>query len=156
MFIQIRAFKEGDEDELRSLFFNSIHNACKKDYSPQQLAAWAPEQYDESQWHERIRKINPFIAHNGQQIVGYADVQSDGYIDHFFCHYQFQGKGVAKALMSTLMNIAQKKQLPRLHAQVSKTAKPFFEYIGFQVINPQQVEVRGEMLTNYVMEFRLW
>ena len=54
--------------------------------------------------------------------------------------------------MQTLLDAANKKRLERLYSHVSITAKPFFEHFGFKVVNPQQVEIRGEILTNYVME----
>ncbi|TMN96988.1 hypothetical protein CWB66_17410 [Pseudoalteromonas sp. S558] len=42
--------------------------------------------------------INPFVAILNGEVVGHADVQGDGYIDHFFCHWKHQGKGIGKAL----------------------------------------------------------
>ena len=86
-----------------------------------------------------------------EQIAGCPDVQKDGDIDHFFCHWQYQRKGVGKALMHTLIQTGKANDISRLYAQVSITAKPFFEHFGFQVIK-QQVENRDEILTNYIME----
>ena len=63
-----------------------------KDYSESQVQAWAPDNYDTSVWYERISSINPFVAVLEGEIVGYADIQDDGYIDHFFCHWKHQGK----------------------------------------------------------------
>ena len=44
---------------------------------------------------------------------------------------------------------------PRLFTEASKAARPFFEAQGFSVVAEQEVEVRGERLTNYRMEKRL-
>lgn len=152
MAVVIRPFQIGDEDALRELFFQSIHQSCQADYSSAQLAAWAPKDYDTALWKQRIGKINPFIATLDKHIAGYADLQLDGYIDHFFCHPQFRGRGVAKALMAAILSKAQQLSYPRLYSQVSITAKPFFEYSGFQAVREQQVEVRGATLSNYLME----
>ena len=153
MFI-IRKFQKGDELYLREIFFNTIRNVNIKDYSPLQVQAWAPENYDTSIWYERIKAIEPFIAILDGEIVGYADIQSDGYIDHFFCHWKHQGKGVGKKLMQKIIAVGQQKGIERFYAHVSITAKPFFEHFGFLMVNPQQVEVRGQILINYVMEKR--
>jgi putative acetyltransferase len=47
-----------------------------------------------------MSSINPFIAETDGVIAGYSDLQSSGLIDHFFCHHNYQGCGVGKALMS--------------------------------------------------------
>ncbi len=152
MRLTIRKFQRGDESDLRAIFFNTIRNVNIRDYSESQIQAWAPDNYDSSAWHERISSINPFIAVLEGEIVGYADVQDDGYIDHFFCHWNHQGKGIGKALMQELIATGQKKSLERLYSHASITAKPFFEHFGFKVVKSQQVEIRGQVLTNFIMD----
>lgn len=148
----IRKFQNGDESALREIFFNTIRNVNINDYSEAQVQAWAPDDYDQSEWCKRISSINPFIAILDSKIVGYADIQDDGYIDHFFCHWDHQGKGIGKALMQKLTAAGQKKRINRLYSHASITAKPFFEHFGFKEVKKQQVKIRGQVLTNYVME----
>jgi len=150
--INIRNYQDGDEQALRAIFFNTIRAINTRDYTEQQMAAWAPENYDKALWLERIRGINPFIAILDEEVVGYCDLQDDGYIDHFFCHWAHQGKGIGKALMNRLIDSATERNIRRLYSQVSITAKPFFEHFGFTVVKPQRVEIRGVSLTNFVME----
>jgi len=150
--LNLRKFQKGDESDLREIFFNTIRNVNIKDYSELQVRAWAPDNYDISAWYERISSINPFVAILDGEIVGYADIQDDGYIDHFFCHWKHQGKGIGKALMQELILTGQKKRIDRFYSHASITAKSFFEHFGFQMVKSQQVEVRGQVLTNYVME----
>ena len=40
----------------------------------------------------------------------------------------------------------------RLHAEVSITARPFFEAMGFRVVRDDVFRVRGAELQNYIME----
>lgn len=54
--------------------------------------------------------------------------------------------------MLALLEHSRTTNITRLFSHVSKTAKPFFERFGFDVIKEQQVNVRGEVLTNYLME----
>ncbi|KGJ87530.1 GNAT family N-acetyltransferase [Colwellia psychrerythraea] len=150
--LTIRKFQSGDESALRDIFFNTIRNVNIKDYSEVQVQAWAPDDYDQSDWHERISSINPLVAVLDSEIVGYADIQDDGYIDHFFCHWNHQGKGIGKALIQELFAVGQKKGMNRLYSHASITAKPFFEHFGFKKVKKQQVKIRGQVLTNYIME----
>ena len=150
--VTIRKFQKGDESNLRDIFFNTVRHVNIKDYSAFQVKAWAPDDYDQSEWYKRISAINPFVAILDSEIVGYADVQDDGYIDHFFCHREHQGEGIGKALMQKLILTGQQNGNSRLYSHASITAKPFFEYFGFQMIKPQQVKIRDQVLTNYIME----
>lgn len=148
----IRAFQQGDESALRNIFFNTVRQINSNDYSAAQVQAWAPDNYDASAWSERISAIKPFVAVLADKVVGYADVQADGYIDHFFCHWQYQGKGIGKALMTKLILTGQQQGITRLYAHASITAKPFFQHYGFTEVKRQQVPIRGQVLTNFVME----
>lgn len=148
----IRKFQQGEESTLRDIFFNTVRHVNIKDYSELQVKAWAPDYYDQSEWCKRISAINPFVAVLDNEIVGYADVQDNGYIDHFFCHWNHQGKGVGKALMQKLIVAGQQKGNARIYSHASITAKPFFEHFGFEMVKSQQVNIRGQVLTNYVME----
>ena len=148
----IRPFKATDAPALRALKYATIRQVNRKDYTEQQLQAWAPDEYDESEWLARISAMNPLVATLDGVIVGFADVQDDGYIDHFFCHVDYQGQGIGKALMNEILAISQLKSVKRLYSHVSITARPFFEHYGFYVVREQQVDIRSELLTNFVME----
>lgn len=54
--------------------------------------------------------------------------------------------------MQKLLAVGISNEVARFYAHVSITAKPFFECMGFTQVNEQQVDVRGQTLTNYVME----
>jgi putative acetyltransferase len=152
MEISIRQFKQEDADTLHQLFYHTIRHVNCRDYSQAQVEAWAPTDYDKTQWNKRIAEINPFVVEYEGVIVAYADIQPNGYIDHFFCHHQYQGKGIARQLMQHLHQQAKEMKLDKAFAHVSITARPFFEKAGFRVVKAQQVPIRGLILTNYVME----
>jgi len=150
--ITIRKFEIGDEGYIWNVFYSSIHQICSKDYSRDQVEAWAPKHLDSNIWRQKIQSICPFVAVLENTIVGYADIQPDGKIDHFYVHGNHQSKGIGKALMSNIFEKATK--LDRLYSEVSHTAKPFFIKYGFNVIKQQQVQIRGMTLTNNIMEHR--
>ncbi|MFT4930015.1 MAG: putative acetyltransferase [Phenylobacterium sp.] len=150
--LSIRKLNSGEEQALWQIFFHTVRNINIRDYSQAQVEAWAPDGYDENYWLPRIAKINPFVVVLGGEVVAYADIQPTGYIDHFFCHHQHQGKGIGKALFNHLLETAKKQNITKLTTHASKTAKPFFEKLGFSLIKPQQVDVRGQTLENYVLE----
>lgn len=54
--------------------------------------------------------------------------------------------------MEHVFTIGQIRGVSRYFSEVSITAKPFYERMGFKVVNDQQVDMRGVTLTNFVME----
>jgi N-acetylglutamate synthase-like GNAT family acetyltransferase len=54
--------------------------------------------------------------------------------------------------MCTIEKEAKEKLLPRIYAEVSITAKPFFITKGFEVVKQQTVQIRGVNLINFIME----
>jgi putative acetyltransferase len=152
MEILIRKYVNGEEPILRELFFQTIHDVNVKHYTEQQVNAWAPKHYDKAEWFNHVESTQPYVAVVEDDIAGYADVQQDGYIDHFFCHSRYQGQGIGAALMNELLNKGRELDVKRFYSQVSITAKPFFEKFGFRVLRSQSVCIRGVNLTNYMME----
>ncbi len=151
----VRKYKKGDEKAIWQIKHDTIRKVNINDYSEQQVQAWAPDIYDEERWTKRINEMNPFVAEIDGIIVGYANIQSDGYVDHFFCHFEYQGQGVGKSLMQSILDKAQAEGINRLYSHGSITAKPFFEHFGFIAVKKQNVQIRGQILTNFVMENNL-
>ena len=152
MKIEIRDYVEADAQALWDIHFYTIRNINIRDYSQTQVEAWAPERFDLDIWNKRMNGLSPFVAEIDGVIVGYTDLQPNGLIDHFFCHHEYQGQGVGKALMNHVLKIGFQRGIERFNSEVSITAKPFYEHFGFSVKRAQEVEIRGQKLRNFVME----
>lgn len=153
--MEIREFKPGDEAALFRVFFTAIHEVAARDYSREQVAAWAPADFDMGLWAGRMQEIRPFVAVLGSEIVGYADVQSDGYIDHFFVSGFRPRQGIGKRLMARIHEEAGALGLAELTSNVSKTAEPFFALHGFHVVERGFPVRRGVTLQNALMRKKL-
>ena len=150
--IEITPYRIGVCADLHRIFFDTVRTINIRDYNQAQVEAWAPSDSDLSSWEARIESIKPYLATVNGEIAGFADLQEDGYIDMFFCRADMQGMGVGRALMSRLIEEAQSRNIAVLYSNVSITARPFFEKFGFAVLNPQEVQVGGQILLNYKME----
>ncbi|TXD56100.1 GNAT family N-acetyltransferase [Ralstonia sp. TCR112] len=149
--VVIRAFRPGDEPLLHAVFHSAVHGIASRRYSPEQCEAWAPTDYDVAQWGERIRRIQPFVVERARRPVAYADLQANGYIDHFFVSGDHARQGIGQQLMSHILGLAAQRDVPRVQAHVSLSAEPFFARNGFEVIARQTVTVRGVLLDNALM-----
>jgi putative acetyltransferase len=150
--IRVRNFEAKDVEVTWDLKFNTIRNVNIRDYTAAQTKAWAPDNFDLMRWQKRVTDMNPFVAEIDGHVVGFADLQEDGYIDHFFCHSEYQGQGVGRSLMEHILEAGRLNGVSRLYSQVSLTAREFYEYFGFVVVEKQQVEINGVELTNFIME----
>lgn len=150
--IKIRQYKNSDAQTTWDLFYNTVRKVNICHYTYDQVQAWAPDVFKKKEWTQRMRRLNPFIAELNGVVVGYADLQSDGLIDHFFCHHQYQGLGIGAQLMQHILSEGHKNGITRYYSEVSITAKPFYERFAFTVISEQTVQVRGQTLTNFMME----
>jgi putative acetyltransferase len=151
----IRPFREGEEEALRRVFYAAVHGLACRNYSAEQLAVWAPEEYDRAKWSARIGHNQPFVAEAGGQIVGFGDVQPDGYIDQLFVAPAAAGQGMGSALLQAIEARARERGLERLFSNVSLTAQPLFTRHGFQIEAEQTVIVAGVELRNARMVKRL-
>jgi len=150
--IDLRDFRPGDEAALRAVFESAVHEVAIRDYTRAQVDAWAPREHDTQAWAVRMQALRPVVAVVDGVVCGYADLQPDGDIDHFYVAAHAGGRGVGGALMRRILACAaQAPSITQLHAQVSVTAQPFFEHFGFQVVQHQVVEVRGVPLRNALM-----
>lgn len=144
----IRTYTSADCPEIMKLFYQTVHTVNAKDYTQEQLDAWAPRKLDEEQWDLSLQKHYSLVAVEKDKIVGFGDMDSDGYLDRLYVHATCQRQGIATVICDRLEQLCEGK----ITTHASITAKPFFESRGYRVIRPQTVERNGVKLTNFVME----
>ena len=145
----LRAYRPDDCAALVTLFRETVHAVCRRDYTQEQLDAWAPSDIDETEWDRSFCAHRTVVAQAGAQIVGFGDIDATGYLDRLYVHRCWQGRGVAAAICDAL---EQGVRAPKVTTHASITARPFFEHRGYRMVREQRVERRGIWLTNYLME----
>lgn len=145
----IRPYRSADCPALAELFYETVHTVCARDYTPEQLDAWATGEVDLTAWDASFLAHRTLAAVEGETIVGFADMDGSGYLDRLYVHRDFQRRGVASALCDAL-EAASAAETFTTHA--SRTARPFLEHRGWRVVREQTVFRRGVALTNFVME----
>ena len=148
----IRLFQEQDSEQIAQLFHDTIREVNIRDYLPAQVQAWAPVDLYFTDWTEDCSSNFTYVAEEENKIIGFAQLETDGHIDCFFCHKDYQRCGVGTRLYRAIEAKALELKIERLFVEVSITARAFFKSRGFSVVKEQQVTCRGEKLTNFVME----
>lgn len=150
MQIRLRRYRPEDCPLLGQLFYDTVHTVNAVDYTPEQLAAWAPELPDMEQWNRSFLEHTTFVAETEGVIAGFGDIDGTGYLDRLYVHRDYQKKGIGRALCDALERSVGEAE--RIVTHASLTAKPFFLRRGYLVKKEQQVEKNGILLTNFVME----
>lgn len=149
--MRVRKFRVGDEAALFKIFYSAIHQVASRDYSAAQIEAWAPADLDFGNWEERMRGIDPFVVDTDGLLIAYADIQENGYIDHFFVSGDHPRQGAGRLLMGAIHEKANSYRLETLTSDVSRTAQPFFEHFGFEVVEQRSPKIRGVVVPNALM-----
>ena len=145
----VRPYQAEDIDDIVQLFYDTVHTINARDYTQQQLDVWATGEVDRAGWNESFLSHTTAVALVNNRIVGFGDMNANGYLDRLYVHKNFQRIGIASAICQWLEDKIRSNQYVT-HASI--TARPFFEAIGYIVIKQQQVERQGVFMTNFVME----
>lgn len=127
--MEIRTYRQEDLKEIAALFYNTVHTVNAADYTEQQLDAWADGNIDYAAWNQSLQEHMTLVAvmppekESGiEQIVGFADMDSTGYLDRLYVHKDFQRHRIASELCDRLEQAVDAENFTT-HASI--TAKPF-------------------------------
>ncbi len=146
--IILRAYQPEDCEKMGKLFYETVHTVNAKDYTKEQLDAWANGKLDLEQWNQSFLEHDTIVAVQKENIVGFGDMVPTGYLDRLYVHKDYQRRGIATMICDML----EKNRPGQFVTHASITARPFFEKRGYHVVKEQQVEREGIYLTNYVMK----
>lgn len=145
----LRRYRQEDCLSVIRLFHDTVHAVNSRDYSPEQIAVWAPSSVDEKKWNTSLLSHCSFLCFEEDELLGFGDIDETGYLDRLYVSKDHQGRGIATLLCDTLESCG---TFDRIITHASITARPFFEGRGYVVLKEQMVERSGVLLTNFIME----
>lgn len=151
----LRPYTAADLDVLIALFRDSVRRVARRDYSLDQVLAWAPHDLEREEWTLRLAAGSTWVAAHGDRAAGFITLEPDGHLDMLYVHADWQRRSIATRLLSRVEASARSQGLARLFTEASITARPFFERRGFRVVEAQTVTRRGQELVNFRMLRRL-
>ena len=150
-----RPFTPVDAPALLDLFRDTIRQVNRRDYSAEQIRAWASEAIDPGEWAARFEDRFVIVAWDEGRPVGFIELEPDGHIDRMFVAAEWTGRKIGSVLLAVVVAEARTRELARLFVEASITARPFFERHGFVTLAEQTVLLRGVEFINYRMERHL-
>lgn len=148
----VRPYRTADAAPTLALFLAAITETASADYTPEQVEAWAAaDERDVATWDEQLHTRDTVVAVVDGAVAGFSDVDADGFVTMMFVSPVLQRRGVARALLGEVEVRARRLGATTLAADVSVTARPFFEAHGFVVVRQQRPVRRGVELVNFRM-----
>mgnify|MGYP003575755840 FL=1 len=153
--LRVRPGTAADAPALSALYEASVRGLGARDYSTEQVEAWAsltppPEALAGRMADGRMRLVAEL-----ETVAGFIDVEADGHVDLLYVAPEAAGQGVARLLLETAEALAAAQGVTRLYAEASETARPVFERLGFRVTARRDFEVAGVPIHNWAVEKRL-
>lgn len=146
----IRKMETKDIPEVISLIYESVNSTCNKDYSPEQLEAWAPKHFNEKKFSDSLYGCFNRVMISDGTISGFISVCSDGYINRLYTHSKYQNMGIASRLLEEAEKWALSMGLDSFYLDASITARKFYINRGFKDYGESLLE-RGNVVINAVL-----
>ena len=152
----IRQAVPADFPALRALFRDTVLRVNCRDYTREEVEDWAACAERVTPEAEPMRDQQVLVAETAAGLMeGFASVSAAGHLHMLFVHNAFQRRGVGTALYARAEALARQGGARVMTAEVSRTAKPFFERQGFRVDREQTRQARRLWLVNYAMSKRI-
>lgn len=155
--VTVRAYRPDDAAATLAAFDKAIRVTAAQFYDQTQIDAWAPgTDVDLDAWNARRAKAWTVAAELDGRVVGFADLADGGLLDLLFVHPDAGGRGVARALVTAVLDHAREVGPARVVTHASRAACAAFERFGFVVdAENSQNMVRGVCVPNYDMHIDL-
>jgi putative acetyltransferase len=149
--LNLRTATLSDLPELQELFVNTIKNTCKQDYNEAQIKAWVSGIKKKDRWEVMIERQFVIIAEKEGEIIGFGSLDGGDYLDFLYVHHDYIGRGIATTIFIELQKKSNRLGHLLMRSDVSITARPFFEKMGFKVVRKNVNIIDGVEIINYHM-----
>jgi len=95
----IRPYIDNDAADLIALFTETVRRINIRDYTPEQIAVWAPKETDRVAWKERFSRCMTLVAEDERGIAGFGQLEVNGHIDCFYVAHDRIGSGIGSMLL---------------------------------------------------------
>lgn len=151
MTFPLRPFLPTDTPVLAEIFREAIYELAQEDYDEDQRIAWMSAAQDEDEFGARLESQLTLVALDAGEPAAFVSLKDNIEVDMIYVLPGFAREGAGSALMDAIIKIASARGAAFLTADVSDTAKPFFEQLGFVAERRNMKMIEGEALGNMTM-----
>ena len=154
--VTIRKGKIEDKQQVNLAHKRSIREVCSKDYNEEQVRIWSDVTYDQEIWNRSIQNDIYYVLEKDGTIEGFihgrVHPDNTGEIMGLYFTPEVIGLGYGRKVFDLVMNDIKSSSPSRVIISGTKTARPFYEAMGFTVVEIKQSNIRGTMIETNEME----
>jgi ribosomal protein S18 acetylase RimI-like enzyme len=130
----IRPGLEADADAILELHVRAIREICSRDYTPEQIEAWAGPKLA-AHYLEPIRGQRLLVAELGGRVVGMGDYHvTTNEICAVYVDPDFGGQGIGRALFQAVTNALRARGFTEAVLDASLTSVGFYQAMGCRIV----------------------
>ncbi|MBK8461936.1 MAG: GNAT family N-acetyltransferase [Nigerium sp.] len=150
--IQVRGYTQADAASTLRVFREAVTITGAQRYTSEQTAAWAgPLDDDLPAWHASRASRPTIVAVADGEVIGFSDVNAEGYLHMLFVSPRFGRRGVATRLLAEVESRACAAGVGSLTVSASLLVRPLLERHGFVVESELAPQINGVTLTSFAM-----
>lgn len=150
--IQVRDYTEADAAPTLKVFRDAVTVTGAQRYTAEQVVAWAgPPEDNLPSWHAARSVPATIVAVIDDTVIGFSDLDEQGYIDMLFVSPEFGRRGVASRLLDEVESRARTAGLDALTVSASLLLRPLLERRGFVVEKQLAPVVNSVSLVSFAM-----
>jgi putative acetyltransferase len=178
--IKLRTAVFDDIPKIVEMYRATVHSVNASDYTPAQIKVWADGAVNYPRWEKAIddqyfilaeiqntpmnhKLFKPHPAKAGRQkapegnipLAGFSSIAKDGYLDFMYVSKDYQRCGVALTLLNEIERKAREQKNQEIYSHVSKTARGFFQKMGYEHKEDIRDLYKGELFINALMVKKL-
>lgn len=157
---RIRYAQHTDALDIIHVHRGSIRDICSKDYTPEQIEAWAGRKFKPELWCQTIDRDYVWVVELNSEVVGFGHLaimsETTAEVMGLYFLDVLRGKGAGKNLLNIMNEVAISQMVKKIELHATITAKSFYESQGFaQMPGKCSVEMQGVDIPCYPMEKNL-
>ena len=154
--IELRTAVFGDIPAIVEMYHATVHTINAKDYTPAQIKVWADGAVNYPRWEKAIKEQYFVMAEIDGKLAGFSSIAKNGYLDFLYVSKDYQRCGVALTLLKEIERKAREQKNQEIYSHVSKTARGFFQKMGYEHKEDIRDLYKGELFINALMVKRLY
>jgi len=153
--VNLRPYLQEDLEAVASVYRDAVTGLGPQGYDAAQVAVWASFAEDRRTFGDRLADGLTVVAEDEEGVAAFGQLHPAGHIEFLYCAPRAARRGFATAIYAWLELQALQSGDFALTTDASRVSRPFFEKMGFDVVEAEYVERSGVTLERFRMRKEL-
>lgn len=155
----LRKVERLDIEKVMECHRRSIREICVKDYSHDQIQKWSNINYSMDIWKNTVERDCCYVYERDDKILGFCHAMlrenEVGEIVGMYFVPEIQGLGLGRKIFNLCIDYLKENNVKKVIIHGTKTAKAFYESMGFNCLGKKEVNIRGAIIESYDFEKKI-